>query len=140
MLSFRMILFCGIGGICLWGLFNLLDNLKQPQLLRSAKAIIVKGCEPAESEEALQLCPQLYCQKALLDSTTLARRTRFTVTADKKDSAAKPSTHLIAGTLTGSDGVPGFACLLEQHKVIAKRRLDAAELDALTKQNGGWRL
>ena len=30
MLSLRMIIVAGIAGICLWGLFNLLDNLKEP--------------------------------------------------------------------------------------------------------------
>lgn len=139
MLSFRMILFCAVAGICLWGLFNLLDNLKQPDLLRSAKAVIVKGCEPAESDDAAMLCPQLYCQKALLDAKEFSLRTRFDVTIDKKDSSSPTGTHLIAGSIVGDDE-SGFACLLESNKVVAKRRLKVDELRALTQQSGGWQL
>ncbi len=139
MLSFRMILFCAGAGICLWGLFNLLDNLKQPDLLRSAKAVIVKGCEPAESDDATTLCPQLYCQKALLDAKDFSLRTRFAVTIDKKESSSPTGSHLVAGTIVG-DKESGFACLLESNKVLAKRRLKAEELNALTQQSGGWEL
>lgn len=141
MLSFRMILFCALGAICLWGLFNLLDNLKQPELLRSTKAVIVKGCAPAEGPEAAQLCPQLFCQKALLDAKDLPLRTRFTVTTDRIDASATTTVRLVAGTIVGADGGgTGFACLLDQHKVLAKRRLSAGELDVLEKQAGGWTL
>jgi hypothetical protein len=138
MLSFRMILFCLGAGICLWGLFNLLDNLKQPELLRAPKAIIVKGCEPAESAEAAVLCPQLYCQKALLDSKSLPLKTRFTVTTDRRDAAT--STQLIAGTISGAAGEPAFACLMDGQRVIAARRLDMQALEPLQQQAGGWKL
>jgi hypothetical protein len=134
-----MILFCGISGICLWGLFNLLDNLQQPDLLRSAKAVIVKGCEPPESPDAVLLCPQLYCQKALLDMKELSLRTRFKVTIDKTDPAAPTASHLIAGNIIG-DAEAGFACLLDHNKVIARRRLNARELGALAQQSSDWKL
>jgi hypothetical protein len=138
MLSFRMSLFCFIAGICLWGLFNLLDNLKQPELLRAPKAVVVKGCEPAQSDEATRLCPQLYCQKALLDAKSLPLKTRFNITSDRRDAAT--STHLITGTVSGAEGEPGFACLMNQHRVIAARRLDMAQLERLQQQPSGWAL
>lgn len=138
MLSFRMILFCCGAGICLWGLFNLLDNLKQPELLRASKAIIVKGCEPAESDEAATLCPQLYCQKALLDTKSLPLKTRFNIVTDRHDRAS--SKHLIAGTISGADGEPAFACLMDRHRVIAARRLAMQQLERLQQQAGGWEL
>ena len=116
MLSFRMILFCGVAGFCLWGLFNLLDNLKQPELLRTAKVVVVKGCDSTASAEALQLCPQLYCQKALLESKAAPLKTRFTVTLDKSDANAR-----VVGGNT-NDG-RSFACLLEGNKVTASRLL-----------------
>lgn len=142
MLSLRMILFSIAAGICLWGLFNLLDNLKQPKLLRTPKVIVVKGCEPAESAEAVRLCPQLYCQKALLEAKVLPLQARFTVTLDRTSQATHPSVHLIAGTVGSGapGGGPQFACLLDKHRVIAHRLLAAGELAGLAQQSSGWTL
>ena len=133
MLSFRMFVFCGVAGFGLWGLFNLLDNLKQPELLRSAKAIVVKGCDARNTPEAIQACPRLFCQKALLESKVVPLKTRFTVTLDKADA----KTHLVAGTT--QDG-QSFACLLEQNKVTASRLITAQESSGLDAQQGGWQL
>ena len=74
MLSLRLVIFAALFGVALWGLFSLLDNLREPELLRSAKAIVVKGCDPIESAEAQQLCPQLFCQKFLLDGRAVPPR------------------------------------------------------------------
>lgn len=138
-----MVLFSAAAGICLWGLFNLLDNLKQPELLRSSRVIVVKGCEPQEAPQAVQRCPQLYCEKALLESHAVPLRAHFNVTIDRTDANAAHAIHLIAGTVNtagqaGDDG--GFACLLDGSKVIASRRLTATELAALAKQPGNWQL
>lgn len=138
MLSLRMILFSAGAAICLCGLFYLLDNLKQPELLRTPRALIVKGCTPAESDEAAALCPQLHCQKALLDANEFPARTRFAVTIDKVADTNKA--HLIAGTLKNDAGDPGFACLMSQNIVVARRRLKAGELAVLADQSAGWKL
>jgi len=141
MLSFRMILFCGLAGICLWGLFDLLDNLKQPELLRSPKAIVVKGCEPAPADDtAGKLCPQLYCQKALLDAKVVPLRSRFSVTVDKTQ-ANPPGTHLVGGLARLGDGAQQpFACLLDGHKVMASSAITPQLLEALAQQSGDWKL
>lgn len=138
MLSLRLILFSAGAAICLWGLFYLLENLKQPELLRSTRAVIVKGCAPAESEEAAVLCPQLHCQKALLDAKEFPLRTRFVVSLDR--SSAPDTAHLIAGTLKDNETDFGFACLMNENIVVARRRLKAGELAALAMQSGDWKL
>lgn len=145
MLSFRMILFCGVAGFCLWGLFNLLDNLKEPELLRSTKVIVVKGCGPEGTPETAGLCAQLRCQKALLDAKVVPLRTRFTVTIDRTDRQSNDridpqsnsKTHLVAGTTRAGES---FACLLEQDKVTASRVITAKELADLDAMPGDWRL
>lgn len=140
MLSFRMMLFCGLTGICLWGLFELLDNLRQPELLRSTKAIVVKGCEPAQSDEAIRVCPQLYCQKALLESKAVALRSRFEVTVDKPDPEVG-STRLIGGLARQRDDTQqAFACLLDGYKVTASAAIEPRALEELAGQPGRWQL
>jgi hypothetical protein len=144
MLSFRMILFCGLAGICLWGLFDLLDNLKQPELLRSPKAIVVKGCDPVPADEAGKLCPQLYCQKAILDAKVVPLRSRFSVTIDKTQVSlvpGPPDTHLVAGLARlGDDVQQPFACLLDGHKVMASNAITPQLLEELAQQSGDWKL
>jgi hypothetical protein len=139
MFSVRMLLLCGFAGICLWGLFDLLENLQQPELLRSPKAIVVKGCEAAESAEAIELCPRLYCQKALLDSKAVPLRSRFEITLDKtQDNAVR--THLIAGLARRRDSAPQpFACLLDGYKVTASGAIVEQALQALEQQSGDWK-
>jgi hypothetical protein len=126
MLSFRMILVTIAAGVCLWGLFALLENLREPELLRSPKVIVVKGCEPMESDEAIRLCPHLQCQKALLDSKQVPLSTRFQVTADER--RRRPETgqaiHVIAGTASSPDPVAmevHFECELEDGRVLTAK-------------------
>lgn len=71
MLSLRLAIFAALSAVALWGLFSLLDTLREPELLRSPRAVVVKGCDPIESEQAARLCPQLFCQKSLLDARAL---------------------------------------------------------------------
>ena len=84
MLSLRLTIFAALFGIALWGLFSLLDTLREPELLRSEKSIVVKGCDPMDSAEAQQLCPQLFCQKFLLDGRGVPLRSVFKVTVDTR--------------------------------------------------------
>ena len=140
MLPLRLGIFAGIFGVALVGLFQLLDNLSEPELLRSKKAVIVKGCEPLEGDDALRLCPQLFCQKFLLDNRALDLRSRFAVTVDQRSG---PS-HLIGGVarpfpVTQNVRVEQrFACLIENEKVVAGRVVKAAELEQLANRSEAW--
>lgn len=136
MLPARLTILAAVCAVALWGLFSLLDNLHEPELLRSAKAVIVKGCEPIESEQAIRLCPQLFCQKSLLDARVLPLRSRFNVTVDRRDGVAQ----LIGGIARLEPAGPEqrFACILQNGKVAAARVVEAAQLDALSTQQGPW--
>ena len=138
MLSLRLAIFAALFGIALLGLFSLLENLREPELLRSAKSIVVKGCEPMESAEAQRLCPQLYCQKFLLDGRSLSLRSVFNVTVDTKSGDEQ----LIGGVVkTGTaDSDQRFACILRDNKVAEARVLDGTHLDALAAQPADWSL
>jgi hypothetical protein len=137
-LSLRLVIFAALSCVALWGLFALLDNLREPELLRSTKSIVVKGCDPVESTEAQQLCPQLFCQKFLLERRNLPLRTVFKVTVDTRAG----SEHLIGGIVqTGSaDSDQRFACILRDQKVAAGQVVNGAHLDALAAQPANWSL
>jgi hypothetical protein len=137
MLSLRLVIFAALGGVALWGLFSLLDNLREPELLRSAKTVVVKGCEPMESGEAQRLCPQLFCEKSLLDQKVLPRNARLEVTVDTVGGPQR-----LIGGAAHTDTSPGqrFACILEGTKVTAARIVDPAELDTLAAQPNDWSL
>ena len=138
MLSLRLVIFAAISGIALWGLFSLLDNLREPELLRTAKVIVVKGCEPMESAQARQLCPQLFCQKFLLEGRHLPLRSMFKVTVD----TTAGSEHLIGGIVQNgaADSDQRFACILRDQKVTSGEILDGAHLEALAAQPSNWTL
>jgi hypothetical protein len=137
-LSLRLAIFAALFGIALWGLFALLGNLREPELLRSAKSIVVKGCEPMESEQARSLCPQLFCQKFLLETRGVPRRTVFKVTVDTRAGAEQ----LIGGAVqTGAAGSDQrFACILHDHKVTEGELIDDEQLEALAVQPESWTL
>lgn len=107
MLTLRMIIFAGIAGIAFWGLFQLLDNLREPGLLRTTKAVAVKGCASLDDhEDAPRLCPQFLCQKALIDRKLVPLDARFTVAADD----TRDGHRVISGqTATGQ----AFECIVE---------------------------
>lgn len=129
MLGLRFFIFASLAGICLWGLFSLLENLREPELLRSPKATVVKGCDPIETTEAARLCPQFFCQKALLDAQLVPRSTRFEVTIQRKSNDAE----LIGGTLIGGAEPNGnFACVLSGGIVTGKRILSSSDLETLS--------
>jgi hypothetical protein len=137
-LSLRLVIFAALLGIALWGLFSLLDNLREPELLRSAQSTLVKGCDSMESSEAQRLCPQLYCQKFLLDARSLPLRSVFRVTVDTKADGEQ----LIGGVVKGSiaDSERRFACILRDSKVTGARLVSGAEFDALAAQPTNWSL
>jgi hypothetical protein len=137
-LSLRLMIFATLSGIALWGLFSLLDNLREPELLRSAKAIIVKGCDPMESAQARQICPQLLCQKYLLEGRGLPLRSVFKVTVDARASGE----HLIGGLVQAgsADNDQRFACILRNHEVTAGQIVDGEHLEALAAQPANWSL
>lgn len=130
MLPLRLAIFAGIFGIAFSGLFWLLGNLEEPELLRSKKAVVVKGCDPIEGEDAARLCPQLFCQKHLLDTKVFELRYRFVVTVDERDGEE----HLIGGTAKPFVAKPGdgpersFACVLDGNRVVESYALSAEEL------------
>lgn len=132
MLPLRLAIVAGIFGVALTGLFQLLDNLSEPELLRSKKAIIVKGCNPIEGEDATRLCPQLFCQKFLLDSRAVELRARFEVTVDERVG----NEWVIGGVAKTPQAAENFACLLENAKVSAGRVLSSEEFEQLAQQPG----
>jgi hypothetical protein len=137
-LSLRLVIFASISAIALWGLFSLLDNLREPELLRTGETLVVKGCDPIESQDARRLCPQLFCRKFLLDARTVATRDTFEFTVDTRAG----SEQLVGGRIGASQpaGEQRFACILRNDKVTAGRLLDAAGLDALSAQPASWSL
>jgi hypothetical protein len=136
-LSLRLAIFAGLFAVALWGLFSLLDNLREPELLRSAKAVVVKGCEPIESDEARRLCPQLLCQKALLDARVFPLRSTFQISVEKTYGAQQ----LIGGTAhAAAESANDFACVLERNRVVSARVTGPAELATLAEQTDGWTL
>jgi hypothetical protein len=137
-LALRLAIFAALFGIALWGLFSLLGNLREPQLLRSDKATIVKGCETMDSEQARTLCPQLFCQKFLLDGRSVPRRSVFKVTVDTRAA----SEHLIGGVVQsgGADSDQRFACVLRGQKVTDGQLVDAAHLESLAAEPSSWSL
>jgi len=139
MLPLRLAIFAGIFGIALSGLFWLLGNLEEPELLRSKKAVIVKGCDPIEGEDAARICPQLFCQKHLLDTRVFELRYRFDVAVDERDG----DEHLIGGTAKPFVAKPGdgpersFLCVLEGNRVVSSQTVSADELRDLFADRGG---
>ena len=113
MLSLRLAIFAALFGIALWGLFALLGNLREPELLRSERAIFVKGCEPMESAQARSVCPQLFCQKFLLDQRAVPLRSVFKVTVDTQTGRE----HTIGGVVQDQR----FTCVLQDGKVVDAR-------------------
>lgn len=139
MLCLRLALVTTAAGLCLWGLFSLLDSLKEPGLLRSAKATVVKGCDSLEPEAAAQSCPALFCQKALLDTKQLPLAARFEVSVDRRDEDHQRviggSAYSGATSGTTGDAATWFVCVVAGAKVLDARLVDREEFDELTAQS-----
>jgi len=113
MLSLRMAIVAGIAGICFWGLFQLLDNLREPGLLRTDKAVAVKGCSSTDDhKDAARLCPQYICEKALIDRKLVALDAQFSITRDEIVDAE----HVVGGAVTGTG--QSFECTLSGLKLL----------------------
>jgi hypothetical protein len=126
MLSIRMIIFAGIGGICLWGLFSLLDNLKEPALLRTTKGVAVKGCGDLEAhEDAPKLCPAYLCQKALFDRKLAAADNKAEITNDIADG----NDRVIQGRLQNTNET--FECVVNGVTVRTAELTTAGQLDVI---------
>ena len=123
MLPVRLGIVTAIAALCLWGLFSMLDSLQEPGLLRSDKAVVVKGCDPIESDEARRKCPALFCQKALLDTKLIPLQARFATTVERIEADAL----LIAGTASSNTSQIHFACRLSGTKVESAEVLDRAQ-------------
>jgi hypothetical protein len=122
MLALRLAIFGLVGGIALWSLFYLLDILREPELLRSTKAVVVKGCDSMESDAALRACPALFCQKALIDARLVPLRAKFTVSSDERTG----DLHHIGGTATSEAArTDRYACVLERNEVKSAKLVEA---------------
>jgi hypothetical protein len=127
-LPVRLGVVTAIAALCLWGLFSLLDSLQEPGLLRSSKAVVIKGCDTMETEQALRECPELFCEKALIEAKRVALSAKFQVTVNRKEEGVT----LIAGQV-GSATQPSsyFACEVRVNKVEDARLIERSEFDEL---------
>ncbi len=129
MLPIRLGIFTGVAALCLWGLFSLLDSLKEPGLLRTEKATVVKGCDSLDSDETRQMCPALFCQKALLDARIVPLRATFQM---EIDSPVEDGGRLLAGVARTDGDVSHFFCELHASKVTDAQRIEPEEYEQLT--------
>jgi hypothetical protein len=135
-LPLRLTIVLSLSGVALWGLLSLLENLRAPELLRSPRAVVVKGCDPIESDDARRMCPQLFCQKALLDARLLPPKSSFTTTIDRRVRKQQ----LVGGVARVAGSHPAsYACVLERGKIVSARLVDDAELQALASEPDGWK-
>lgn len=140
MLALRFALFASLGAIALWGLFSLLGNLKEPELLRSARATVLKGCESPESPEFVAKCAALRCQKALLDAKAVPLSTRFQIDID--DERVAGDLRLVTGQGRAQDAADSlfFACTLQREANVRAKVLTREEVIELVAQEGDWSL
>lgn len=125
MLSLRIIIVAGLAGIAFWGLFQLLDNLKEPGLLRTDKAIVVKGCESLDDHaDARRLCPQLLCQKAVLDRKLVPRDAQFTMNVEEDVEGQR----FVGGTVAATG--QAFECIMAGLKVLDAGLIEDSETAA----------
>src|SRR5262249_16053740 len=110
--------------------------LSEPGLLRTEKAVVVKGCDPIESDEARRQCPQFVCEKTLIDRKQVSLRAHFNVTVQK----SSPPQQLIGGFArdTAQSAAVPFACVMENGKVAEATTLEEAALERLAAQSGDW--
>ncbi len=129
MLLLRTAIVFGVIGLSLWGLFSLLSKLKEPALLRSANAVVVKGCEdPSQNAK----CDALLCEKSLLDRKLVAPRAFFAVNLERSNATDK----VVGGRVMASLNAPPqfFACVLRAHKIIDVNIVSESELTNLGSQ------
>jgi hypothetical protein len=127
MLNLRSGLVLTAAALCLWALYALLSSLKEPGLLRSEKAAVLKGCDVLTDAEIRRACVPLLCQKALLDAKLVPWDAKFTIQA-QRSSAANAQYELVTGQVdrTMQPSANGFACLVHGTQVLS-RELGSAE-------------
>lgn len=138
MLSFRLVLVTAAAGLCLWGLFSLLDNLKEPGLLRSETAIVVKGCDTLDSEETRRLCPPLLCQKALFDAKAFPLRGAVIVATDRIAAEERLIAGVVHASLKDPNLLGHFVCVAQGERIALARAASAAEIADAEALDGGW--
>jgi hypothetical protein len=125
MLNLRSGLIITAAALCLWALYSLLSSLKEPGLLRSQQATVLKGCDVLTDPEIRRRCVPLLCQKAVLDAKLVPWDSPLTVHTTRPSAAGKHY-EVVIGNI-GSSG-QSFACLVHGADVPLKRVLDAAQL------------
>ena len=133
MLGFRFGIVTAVAGLCLWGLFSLLDSLNEPGLLRSTKAVVVKGCDSLDSAEAQQQCPALLCEKSALDARLAPLNAEFDI---RRSEPVPDNLWIVVGRATtpGHGAQVLFTCDGSDRKVVNARVIDTHEFDALTQR------
>jgi hypothetical protein len=139
MLSFRFVMVTATACACLWGLLALLDTLGDPGTLRAATNAPIRGCELLDNEESRAVCPQLFCQQAVIETKQVSDRSRFAVTVDREAGGKR----LIGGNISNkapTDPSAAFVCVLENTRIVAVKVTSRARLEELAAQSGDWRL
>ena len=115
MLPIRLGVVAGIAAVSLWGLFSLLDSLKEPGLLRTEKATVVKGCESPESDAERDQCASFFCQKALLDAKLMPLDAKFELMSNE---LYEDDERVIKGQVAANGVTTQLMCDMEGMKVI----------------------
>ncbi|MET0659381.1 MAG: hypothetical protein ABW110_14630 [Steroidobacteraceae bacterium] len=116
--------------LCLWALYSLLTSLKEPGLLRSQKAAVLKGCEVLTDAEIRQACVPLFCQKALLDAKLVPWDARFKLQL-QRPSAADAQFDVVTGQVDTLAPPGSFACVVHGSQVPVRRMVTADQLEEL---------
>lgn len=139
MLSFRFVMLTTAASVCLWGLFSLLDALGDPGTLRAEPNTQIRGCELLDNDESRAVCPQLFCQRAVIQTKQVSYKSRFAVTVDREEGGKR----LIGGNVSNkapTDPSAAFICVLENTRIVAVKVTSRAGLEELAAQSGDWRL
>lgn len=131
MLNLRSGLVLTAAALCLWALYSLLSSLKDPGLLRSEKAAVLKGCDDLNDSDIRHACVPLLCEKALLDAKLVPWNARFDVRTHRA-SDADIDFDIVGGTVdaTSKPRMNSFGCLLEGNHVKLRDVFDPEALQA----------
>lgn len=130
MLTFRFAMVSTAAGLALWALFSLLDALREPGMLSADSRTVIKGCEVLDNEETRAVCPQLFCQQAVIETRQVSHKSRFAVTVDKQAEGKR----YIGGNVSGkdpSDPAASFMCVIEDARIVNVKVTNRAGLAAL---------
>lgn len=137
MLSFKIFIATIFAGACVWGLVSWVSSSRVPAAMDGASASVIRGCESLDSDETRAVCPQLFCQQAVILTKKVPYKSRFAVTVDKEDGRRR----LIGGDVSDqapTDPTASFACVLEGARVIHVAVSDRASLEEIAAKPGGW--